>query len=70
MTPYKADEFVVDLTPPTVTITGVEDAHAYNDEVMPAISFSDEANFDPAGAAFSLKGTKNGEVSYLSLIHI
>ncbi|WP_444328206.1 hypothetical protein [Paratractidigestivibacter sp.] len=64
MTPYKADEFVVDLTPPTVTITGVEDAHAYNDEVMPAISFSDEANFDPAGAAFSLKGTKNGEVSY------
>ncbi len=64
MTPYKADEFVVDLTAPTVTITGVEDAHAYKGEVMPIISFADEANFDPSGTTYTLKGTKNGEVSY------
>ncbi|WP_322290392.1 Ig-like domain-containing protein [Paratractidigestivibacter sp.] len=64
MVPYKADEFVVDLTAPTVTITGVEDSHAYKDEVMPIISFADEANFDPAGTTYTLAGTKNGEVSY------
>ena len=64
MAPYKADEFVVDLTAPTVTITGVEDAHAYKDQVMPVISFADEANFDPAGTTYTLMGTKNGEVTY------
>ncbi len=64
MAPYKADEFVVDLTAPTVTITGVEDSHAYKGEVMPIISFADEANFDPSGTTYTLKGTKNGEVTY------
>lgn len=64
MAPYKADEFVVDLTAPTVTITGVEDAHAYKDQVMPVISFADEANFDASGTTYTLTGTKNGEVSY------
>ncbi len=64
MAPYKADEFVVDLTAPTVTITGVEDTHAYKDEVIPVISFADEANFDPSGTTYTLTGTKNGEVFY------
>ena len=64
MAPYKADEFVVDLTAPTVTITGVEDAHAYKDQVMPVISFADEANFDASGTTYTLTGTKNGEVAY------
>lgn len=64
MAPYKADEFVVDLTAPTVTITGVEDSHAYKDEVMPVINFADEANFAPFETSYTLTGTKNGEVSY------
>lgn len=64
MAPYAADEFVIDLTAPTVAITGVEDACAYNGEVAPRISFGDEANFDPDGAAWLLAGAKNGEVRY------
>lgn len=64
MAPYAAGEFVVDLTAPTVAITGIEDACAYNGEVAPRISFADEANFDPDGAAWLLAGAKNGEVRY------
>lgn len=64
MAPYAADEFVIDLTAPTVAITGVEDACAYRGEVAPRISFGDEANFDPDGAAWLLAGAKNGEVRY------
>ena len=64
MAPYAADEFVIDLTSPTVAITGIEDACAYNGEVAPRISFADEANFDPDGASWSLAGAKNGEVHY------
>ena len=52
MAPYAADEFVIDLTPPTVAISGIEDACAYNGEVVPRISFGDEANFDPDGASW------------------
>lgn len=62
MAPYAADEFVIDLTPPTVAITGIEDACAYNGEVAPRISFADEANFDPDGASWLLTGAKNGDV--------
>lgn len=64
MAPYAADEFVIDLTPPTVAISGIEDACAYNGEVAPRISFGDEANFDPDGASWFLAGAKNGEVRY------
>lgn len=64
MAPYAADEFVIDLTPPTVAISGIEDACAYNGEVAPRISFGDEANFDPDGASWVLAGAKNGEVHY------
>lgn len=64
MAPYAADEFVIDLTPPTVAISGIEDACAYNGEVVPRISFGDEANFDPDGASWFLAGAKNGEVRY------
>ena len=64
MAPYAADEFVIDLTPPTVAISGIEDACAYNGEVAPRVSFGDEANFDPDGASWVLAGAKNGEVHY------
>lgn len=64
MAPYAADEFVIDLTPPTVAISGIEDAHAYNGEVAPRISFGDEANFDPDGASWVLAGARNGEVHH------
>ena len=55
---------MIDLTPPTVAISGIEDACAYNGEVVPRISFGDEANFDPDGASWLLAGAKNGEVRY------
>lgn len=64
MVPYAADEFVIDLTAPTVVITGIEDSCAYSGEVAPRISFGDEANFDPDGVAWLLAGAKNGEVHY------
>lgn len=64
MAPYQADEFVVDLTAPTVTISGVEDSTAYKGVVEPTISFADEANFDPNGTTYTLTGTKNGAVTY------
>ncbi|WP_455136770.1 Ig-like domain-containing protein [Thermophilibacter sp.] len=64
MAPYQADEFVVDLTAPTVTISGVEDSTAYKGVVEPTISFADEANFDPNGTTYTLTGTKNGTVTY------
>lgn len=64
MTPYQADEFVVDLTAPTVTISGVEDSTAYKGVVEPTISFADEANFDAEGTSYTLTGTKNGAVSF------
>lgn len=64
LSPYKADEFVVDLVAPTVSITGVENSFAYKGEVKPVISFADEANFDASAVRYTLAGTKNGEVSY------
>lgn len=64
MNPYAADEFVVDLTVPTITISGVEDHHAYNGEVVPVISFADEANFDASTVEYTLVGNKVGAVSY------
>lgn len=64
MVPYAADEFVIDLTAPTVAITGIEDSCAYSGEVAPRISFGDEANFDRDGVAWLLAGAKNGEVHY------
>lgn len=68
MAPYAADEFVVDLKAPTVAITGIEDACAYNGEVAPRISFADEANFDPDGASWLLTGAKNGDVVFETVI--
>ena len=68
MAPYAADEFVVDLTAPTVAITGIEDACAYNGEVAPRISFADEENFDPDGASWLLTGAKNGDVVFETVI--
>lgn len=63
MQTYTADEFVVDLTAPTVSFGGVDDKAAYNGDVMPLIFFSDEANFDASGTSYVVTGTKNGEVA-------
>lgn len=64
MTPYQADEFVIDLQAPQITFGGVEDQTAYNDSVQPVIVFADEANFDANGVSYTITGTKNGEVAY------
>ncbi len=62
--PYQGDEFVVDLTPPTVAISGVEDSCAYNGVAAPRIDFTDEANFDAGGISWEVVGSRNGEVSW------
>ena len=64
MTPYQADEFVVDTQAPEITFGGVEDATAYNGDVEPTITYADEANFDPNGITYTVTGTKNGTVDY------
>lgn len=64
MTPYQADEFVVDTQAPEITFGGVEDATAYNGDVEPTITYVDEANFDPNGITYTVTGTKNGTVDY------
>lgn len=62
--PYEADEFVIDLTPPTVAISGVEDSCAYRGEAAPRIDFADEANLDAGGVSWEVVGSRNGEVSW------
>lgn len=68
MTPYQADEFVVDTQAPEITFGGVEDATAYNGDVEPTITFVDEANFDANGTSYTVTGSKNGTVEFESFV--
>lgn len=63
---YTADEFVVDLTAPSITFVGVDNGGAYNGTVVPGIVFTDEANLNSNGQSWTLTGTKNGGVEYAS----
>lgn len=54
-------EFVVDLTEPTIEISGVEDFSANNDVVAPVIQFSD-TNYNEGGAKIELVGANHGVV--------
>ena len=62
MSPYTADEFVIDLTAPVIAVEGVADGSAYNGAVAPRLVFSDEANPDASTIAYSVTGAKRGAV--------
>ncbi|OZG49776.1 Bacterial Ig-like domain (group 3) [Pseudoscardovia radai] len=54
-------EFVIDTTPPDVSVTGVDDGHAYAGDVAPGIDMHD-ANPD-GGIEWTLTGTRCGLVA-------
>lgn len=54
-------EFVIDTTPPDVSVTGVDDGHAYAGDVAPGIDMHD-ANPD-GGIEWTLTGTRRGLVA-------
>jgi len=60
--PFEKQEFCIDTTAPKLEITGVEDKHAYKDELVPVITYSD-TNFREEQASVSLIGYKRGDVS-------
>lgn len=60
---YTVEEFYVDKTAPTLTITGVEDKSANNGQIAPIITYSD-TNFDKDKVSIVLSGINNGEVQY------
>ena len=63
MEPFEAEGFVVDLTPPIVSIGGVEDGRAYNGDVVPTASAADETGLDHASTSFALLDAEGNEVS-------
>ena len=63
MADYSADEFYVDKTAPTLTISGVADKSANNGTVAPVITVSD-TNFSSKSVTYKLTGVNNGTVTY------
>lgn len=57
------EEFVVDLTKPTVKIINVEDHNAYNGKVAPGVEYSD-TNLDENEVVIRLVGNKVGNADY------
>ena len=57
------EEFVIDLTKPTVKIVNVEDYNAYNEEVAPGVEYSD-TNLDENEVTIRLVGNKVGNADY------
>lgn len=53
--------FTIDMTMPVITITGVEDAHAYNGSITPIISYTDR-NQSSSDIKITLKGNRHEEV--------
>ena len=58
---FTPNEFVIDKTKPSISITGVRDKSAYKGNVIPVISFSD-TNYDKQNKTVSLSAEKNGDV--------
>ena len=63
---FEEPEFVIDLTPPSVSIGGVADHVAYADAVAPSIAYSD-VNFDPLMADYVLSGAAQGDVYLMNV---
>lgn len=60
---YAPEEFYVDLTAPTLEITGVADKSANKDTVAPIVRYYD-TNFDVNNVTITLSGINNGVVKY------
>lgn len=63
--PIEDDHFIIDLTDPELSIENVEPFSANKGSVTPSIRGTD-TNFDSDGFVVTLKGYKNGDVSYNS----
>lgn len=57
--PFDTGEFVIDMTPPSVSISGVDAMRAYAGDVAPVVSFSD-TNLDTMGSLATLEGVRGG----------
>lgn len=64
---YNEDKFTVDLTNPTVEITGVADKSANKDVVSPAIRI-DDTNYSANDVTITLVGAKKGSVDVGSMV--
>ncbi|CEG28510.1 Ig-like domain-containing protein [Bacillus sp. B-jedd] len=62
MADYKAEQFIVDLTPPALEITGVKDKSANKGDLAPVISFSD-INFNRNAVSIKLTGANRKAVA-------
>ncbi len=51
--------FIVDMTPPEITITGVSENASYNKMVLPKVTVTDR-NYDTQGVHVEIVGLKNG----------
>jgi hypothetical protein len=59
---YIGEEFYIDTTAPSLTITGVEDLSANNGDVIPVISMSD-TNYNSNGVDISITGANRGTLT-------
>lgn len=59
MDDYQQEQFVVDMTAPTLDITGVADHSANAGDVQPVVNYSD-TNFDSNGVSISYVGSNKG----------
>ncbi|MDO5812388.1 MAG: Ig-like domain-containing protein [Bacillota bacterium] len=59
MDDYQQEQFVVDMTAPTLDITGVADHSANAGDVQPVVTYSD-TNFDSNGVSISYVGSNKG----------
>ncbi len=59
---YTSDIFVIDMTAPDITFSGVENYSANNSEVAPVLIYKD-VNIDQSASVVTLTGANHGEVS-------
>lgn len=62
---YDSGEFVIDMTAPEVSVTGIENAHAYSGDVAPTIAYSD-LNLDTLGSDYQVEGARQGQTYFMS----
>lgn len=63
MEPYETERFVIDRTPPRISIIGVEHQSANPRTVAPRIRCSDR-NYDQGQTRIRLEGVQNGELQF------
>jgi len=58
--PFEVSEFIIDMTPPVITISGLTNTQAYAGEIQPVITFMD-AHFDDYQAQVSFVLANGGQ---------